>query len=39
MSDSPTAQIPADQTRSRELMQKKLIDCPISNHEPIVIIC
>ena len=32
---SPSAQIPADQTSSSELMQKKLIVCPISSHEPV----
>ena len=32
---SPTAQMPADQTNNRELMQKKLIVCPISSHEPV----
>jgi len=31
---SPAAQIPADQTSKSEVMQKKLIDCPISSHEP-----
>lgn len=33
-SHSPSAQIPADQTSSSELMQKKLIVWPISSHEP-----
>lgn len=32
---SPAVQIPADQTSNREVMQKKLIDCPISNHDPV----
>lgn len=32
---SPRAQIPADHTSSSELIQKKLIVCPISNHDPI----
>lgn len=31
---SPIAHIPADQTSKRELTQKKLIDCPISSHDP-----
>ncbi len=35
MRTSPTAQMPADQTSSSELMQKKLIVCPISSHEPV----
>ena len=35
MRTSPTTQIPADQTSSSELMQKKLIVCPISSHEPV----
>ena len=35
ISTSPTAQRPADQTNSKELMQKKLIVCPISNHDPV----
>ena len=26
--------MPADHTSKREAMQKKVIDCPISNHEP-----
>jgi hypothetical protein len=34
MRNSPAAQIPADHTSKREAMQKKVIDCPISNHEP-----
>lgn len=34
-SHSPSAQIPADQTSSSELMQKKLIVWPISSHEPV----
>jgi len=32
---SPAAHIPADHTRSREMMQKKLIDWPISSHDPV----
>ena len=32
---SPAAQIPADHTNSSEVMQKKLIDCPISSHDPV----
>lgn len=32
---SPNAQIPADQTSNREVIQKKLIDCPISSHDPL----
>lgn len=35
MSISPIAQIPADQTNRRELIQKKLIVCPISSQEPV----
>ena len=35
MRTSPTAQMPADQTSNSELMQKKLIVCPISSHEPV----
>ena len=35
ISTSPTAQIPADQTNSKELMQKKLMVCPISSHDPV----
>ena len=35
MRTSPTTQIPADQTSSSEIMQKKLIVCPISSHEPV----
>ncbi len=35
MSTSPTAQMPADHTSRRELIQKKLIVCPISSHEPV----
>lgn len=31
---SPTAHNPADQTNSSDVMQKKLMDWPISNHEP-----
>jgi len=27
--------MPADHTSKREAMQKKVIDCPISNHEPV----
>ena len=32
--NSPAAQIPADQTSNSDVMQKKLIDCPISNQDP-----
>ena len=32
---SPNAQIPADHTSNIEVIQKKLIDCPISNHDPV----
>ena len=35
MSASPIAHIPADHTSSSELMQKKLIVCPISSQEPV----
>ena len=35
MRTSPTAQMPADQTSNSELIQKKLIVCPISSHEPV----
>lgn len=31
---SPIAQMPADHTNKRDVMQKKLIDCPISNQDP-----
>ena len=31
---SPSAHIPADHSRSRDVIQKKLMDCPISSHEP-----
>ena len=34
-SHSPSAQMPADHTSNKELMQKKLIVCPISSHEPV----
>ena len=34
VSASPMAYIPGDHTRSKELMQKKLIVCPISSQEP-----
>ena len=27
--------MPADHTNKRDVMQKKLMDCPISNQEPI----
>lgn len=33
-SRSPMAHIPADHTSNSELMQKKLIVCPISSHDP-----
>ncbi len=32
---SPAAQMPADQSSKSEAMQKKVIDWPISNHEPV----
>ena len=32
---SPEDVIPAENTRSREVMQKCDIDCPICNHEPV----
>jgi hypothetical protein len=31
---SPAAQIPADHTSSNDEMQKNVIDCPISSHDP-----
>ena len=33
-SAAPKTQMPADQTSSSELMQKKLIVWPISSHDP-----
>jgi hypothetical protein len=33
--NSPAVHMPADQTSKRDVMQKKLIDCPISNHDPV----
>lgn len=32
---SPAEQIPADQSSRSDAMQKKVIDWPISNHEPV----
>ena len=32
---SPAAQIPAAQSNNREVIQKKLIDWPISSHDPV----
>lgn len=32
---SPAAQMPADHTNKRDVIQKKLMDCPISNQDPI----
>ena len=32
---SPAAQIPADHNNNKDVMQKKLIDCPISSQEPV----
>ena len=32
---SPNAQTPADHTSNKEVIQKKVMDCPISNHDPI----
>jgi hypothetical protein len=31
---SPRAHIAADHSKSSDVMQKKLIDCPISSHDP-----
>ena len=32
---SPAAQIPADHNNNSDVMQKKLIVCPISSHDPV----
>jgi hypothetical protein len=32
---SPAAQIPADQSSRSDAIQKKVIDWPISNHDPV----
>jgi len=32
---SPATQTPPDHSNSREDTQKKVIDCPISSHDPV----
>ena len=34
---SPRAHIPVDHSKSSDVMQKKVIDCPISSHEPLIV--